>query len=78
MNITEFSSHGRTLMVEFKCRRCKTTALRPFEDCVSKDYRGLYDCEPPKEWRDGGFYYPLFCPECHEAYKRFMNMECDT
>lgn len=76
MEIKQFASHGRRLIVEFKCYRCKTTATRPLEECMEEQrefYQGLHDLKPPKEWEDGGFYYPLFCPECAEAYKRFMN-----
>lgn len=75
MNIVQYESHGRKLLVEFKCYRCETTATRPLEECMEENtegYRDLYDLRPPKEWKDGGFYYPLFCHECAEAYKRFM------
>lgn len=75
MEITSYETHGRKLLVEFKCRRCGKTVIRPLEECIteSKDcYRDLYDLNPPKEWRNGGFYYPLFCPECAKAYDMFM------
>ena len=45
------------------------------EECIKEQdvyYRDLYDLRPPKEWEDGGFYYPLFCPECAKAYELFM------
>ena len=75
MKIDRFESHGRRLMVEFTCRRCRTTAIRPLEDCLAEcDYNGLTDLKPPKDWRDGGFYYPLFCKECAEKYDRFLDM----
>lgn len=38
-------------------------------------YRDLYDLNPPIGWENGGFYYPLFCPDCKKAYERFMNGE---
>jgi hypothetical protein len=38
-------------------------------------FRGLYDLAPPADWRDGGFYYPMFCKECKEAFERFMDGE---
>lgn len=75
MKINTYGTHGRKLMVEFKCFRCKKTAIRTLEECMNEStecYRDLYDLTPPKEWRDGGFYYPLFCPECAKAYDEFM------
>ena len=76
MNITQYESHGRKLMVEFTCRRCKKTTLRPLKECMEEEkegYQGLYDLRPPKDWNSGGFYYPLFCPDCKKAYEDFLN-----
>ena len=76
MKIDNFESCGRKLLVEFKCKRCKTTATRSLEDCMNESkecYRDLYDLRPPKEWKDGGFYYPTFCPDCAKAYEQFMS-----
>lgn len=76
MQINRYEENGRRLMVEFTCRRCKTTAIRPLENCMQEvDYNNLHDLRPPVDWEDGGFYYPLFCPACSTAHKRFMNME---
>lgn len=77
MEIREFEGHGRKLMVEFSCRRCKTTAYKPLVDCLPSDCaaRGLYDLNAPEEWKDGGFYHPTLCPECAEKYEKFMNGE---
>ncbi len=78
MRIEIYETHGRKLLVEFNCRRCKATALRRLEDCMSETkecYRDLYDLKPPKEWQDGGFYYPLFCPKCAKEYDLFMKGE---
>ena len=76
MKIDRFEANGRRLMVEFKCRRCKITAIRPLETCLSEvDYNSLTDLRPPADWDDGGFFYPLFCPKCAEAHEKFMNME---
>ena len=74
MEITKFESHGRRLMVEFTCHRCKKTAIRRLNDCMKEVeyFRELYDLRPPKDWKDGGFYYPTFCPECAKAYDLFM------
>lgn len=73
-----YETHGRRLLVEFKCYRCKTTATRTLKECEKDSqecFRDLYDLHPPSEWKDGGFYYPLFCPECAKKYERFMNGE---
>lgn len=75
MQINKYQTHGRKLLVEFMCYRCKKTITRPLEDCMGDSrecYRELYDLKPPKEWEDGGFYYPLLCPECSKAYELFM------
>ena len=76
MNITTYESHGRRLMVEFECRRCEKKVLRTLEECMKEStecYRDLYDLNPPTGWKNGGFYYPLFCPDCKKAYDDFMN-----
>ena len=73
MQIDRFDSCGRRLMVEFTCYRCKATAIRPLEKCISEvDYNCLSDLRPPRDWKNGGFYHPTFCPECAEKYDRFM------
>ena len=76
MEINNIKTHGRTLLVEFKCYRCNKTETRTLEEYLneaSEYYRDLYDLKPPTGWQDGGFYYPLFCPDCKKAYERFMN-----
>lgn len=77
ITIPDFEGHGRLLTVRFKCRRCDATALRPLKDCLPSDcpVRFMSDLEAPPNWKDGGFYYPTFCPECAEKYDRFMNGE---
>ena len=79
MEIPDFEGHGRTIMVDFKCWRCKKIAARPLKDCLPTDgpARFMSDLRPPKEWRNGGFYYPTFCPECAEKYDKFMSGEED-
>ena len=75
MEITRYETHGRKLLVEFKCYRCRTTTTRTLEECMndaSEYYRELYDLKPPKDWKDGGFYYPMFCPKCAKEYELFM------
>ena len=77
MEIKEFEGFGRKILVEFSCRRCNTKAYKPLFDCLPKDcpVRNLSDLKAPEEWKDGGFYYPTFCPECAEKYEKFMNGE---
>lgn len=44
--------------------------------CVSSlehSVRGLYDLMPPNGWRDGGFYYNMYCPDCRKDYEAFMD-----
>lgn len=74
MEINSFEEYGRTLMVHFRCYRCKKTVERPLKDSLPRDcpVRTLSDLIPPKEWRDGGFYYPTFCPDCAKKYDQFM------
>lgn len=76
MNFDKLEGHGRTIMVQFRCYRCRATAVKPLSDSLNSDgTRGLYDLVPPSGWRNGGFYYPLFCPKCKEKYDRFMSGE---
>ena len=77
MVIPAFEGFGRKIMVQFSCWRCKKIALKPLCDCLPKEapVSNLSDLSAPKEWKDGGFYYPTFCPECAEKYERFMKDE---
>ena len=77
IELPNYDGHWRTVVVEFKCRRCKKTAYRPLRDCMPSDYpvRFMSDLKAPPEWEDGGFYHPLFCPVCAAAHERFLNME---
>ncbi len=79
MEIQELETHGRKLLVQFECYRCKTKIARAYKECVEEvaesEFRGLYDLNPPKGWKNGGFYYPLLCPECKKAYELFMQGE---
>lgn len=79
MEIPNFEGHGRTVMVQFQCYRCKTVAIRPLKDCIPNDspVSDMSDFEAPANWRDGGFYYPTFCPDCAEKYDKFMRGEED-
>lgn len=75
MEINCFEEHGRRILVEFTCRRCRKTETRLLEDCRPNEHpvRGLYDLIPPKGWRDGGFYYNMYCPDCRKDYEAFMD-----
>lgn len=77
MEINEFDGHGRRIMVEFMCWRCKQRVVRPLKDCLPSDgpARNLSDMKPPADWRNGGFYYPTFCPDCAKKYDEFMKGE---
>lgn len=77
MQIPSLEGYGRTIVVCFKCYRCETTAHRLLKDCLPSDgpLRDLYDLEPPAGWRNGGFYYSTFCPDCAKAYDQFMRNE---
>ncbi len=77
MELKEFEGYGRKIVVEFKCRRCGVTATRPLKECLPSDgpMQGLYDLLAPKGWHNGGFYYPLFCPDCGKKYYEFINGE---
>ena len=80
MEIPDVEGHGRKIMVQFSCYRCKKIAIKPFNDCLPSEcpVRYMSDLKAPKEWRDGGFYYPTFCPDCAEKYDKFMRGEEDA
>lgn len=79
MEIPAYEGRGRKIVVEFTCYRCGKTATRPLKDCLPTEcsVRFMSDLKPPREWRNGGFYHPTFCPECAEKYDRFMRGEED-
>lgn len=74
-----YSDGYRTLMAEFKCQRCNTTAIAPLKDCRpnNEGERYLRNLNPPNGWSDH-FYGRLLCPECTQKLRDFMNMEDDT
>lgn len=66
-------SEGRELMVQFTCRRCKNTAIAPYDTVMTGEHYGyLHNSELPKDWGTIG-YSSIACPECVEAFKQFMN-----
>lgn len=77
MELKEFEGYGREIMVKFTCRRCRVEAYKPLKDCLPNDcsVRGLYDLIAPANWRNGGFYYATFCPECAVLYDKFLKGE---
>ena len=79
IEIPAYEGFGRKVMVECMCYRCKKKDLRPYYDSMPNDFpvRNLSDLEPPNGWRNGGFYYPTFCPDCADKYDRFMKGEED-
>lgn len=79
MEIPDFEGHGRTMMVRFRCWRCKEVEYKQLKDCLPRDcpVRFMSDLKAPADWRDGGFYYPTFCPKCADKYDRFMKGEED-
>lgn len=74
ISIPGYEGHGRRMMVEFMCWRCKQRVVRPLVDCLPKDgpVRDMSDLKPPAGWQNGGFYYPTFCPDCAKKYDEFM------
>ena len=77
IEIPAFDGFGRTIMVQFRCYRCGKTEYEPLYDCLPSDHpiSDLSDLSTPTKWRNGGFYYPTFCPDCAEKYDRFMKGE---
>lgn len=69
------SIRGRTLYVEFKCKRCGKVHLEPYDKqynaTTSTDIEHLDFFNPPKGWKNE-FGFPLICDECNEQYKAFM------
>ena len=79
INIPEYEGHGRRVLIEFMCYRCKTKATRPLKDCRPSDGppMNMSDYKPPADWRNGGFHYPTFCPDCAKKYDEFMKGETE-
>ena len=75
--IPDCEGFGRTVVIRFRCQRCKKTEERPLKECLPSDgpVRNMSDLKAPADWRDGGFYYPTFCPDCAEKYDQFMKGE---
>lgn len=71
----------RVIIVEFTCRRCGAKAYKRLPDCPpwgrTINVSDLYDLEAPENWRNGGFYYPTFCPDCAKKYDEFMAGEVE-
>lgn len=74
ITIPEYEGHGRRVLIEFMCWRCKTRETRPLKDCLPREHpiNNMSDLVPPHGWRNGGFYYPTFCPDCAKKYDEFM------
>lgn len=63
-------------MVEFTCRRCGMTLIRPLQECDKdpESYGYLFRLEPPSGWEDvSGL--GLLCKDCVAALVNFMQPE---
>lgn len=67
------SDGKRTICCEFKCQRCKATAVVPVEKCLPNDEgdRFLHNLKVPTGWSDH-FYGYMLCPECTDQFNLFM------
>ena len=64
---------GRELMIQFTCRRCKCTAIMPYNKVMTGEHYGyLRNSELPPGWGKIG-YSSIVCEACAAAYKEFMN-----
>ena len=64
----------RTLLVQFTCGRCGTTATVPYEH--SPDYSvesNMNSQRVPAGWRVEAGGIPLLCPTCHTKLTEFLN-----
>lgn len=75
-SFNEYEQSGRTLMVKFTCQRCYRHKIVHLEavDKGLKNYGNLHDLKIPY-WKDLLGIGPLLCPECAEAYEKFMQHE---
>ena len=66
------SLHGRTVLIEYRCKRCGVTALEPFEKQNKQAQGNLQFYKPPEGWLDdtGGVPF-LMCPDCGKKFVRF-------
>ena len=74
MEFNSYSDSGRTLFVEFKCRRCGKTHYEPLEEAhkrSSDTYGYLRNLSLPPEWGAIG-YSTILCEKCAKAYTEFM------
>lgn len=77
ISIPGYEGYGRKILVEFTCRRCGAKACRPLKDAMPTDAppSHMSNFRAPSDWRDGGFYYSTFCPDCAKKYDEFMRGE---
>ena len=65
--------HGyRTIMIQFKCTRCGKTHIEPVADQLERAEGNIQYYQPPEGWTNDSYQTPMLCPECTEAYIKFM------
>lgn len=75
MEFNSYSDSGRTLFVEFKCRRCGATHYEPLkqanERSGNESYGYLHNINIPPEWSKIA-YGTIVREKCAKAYVEFM------
>lgn len=75
MEIRELKSSGRTVMIQFECRRCKKKLYFDLSEMIDNNFYGhLHNTKLPAGWNDATAFGQLFCEECMEAYKAFIDL----
>lgn len=70
----DYQVAGRRLLVEFTCGRCGITQRIPYvENPACSAYANLRDHEVPGGWQVADAHLPMLCPQCVNAFKRFMD-----
>jgi hypothetical protein len=69
------SKKGRTIYVEFKCKRCGKTHYEPYDNQYNAESGRTHEnpdyFKAPEGWRDT-WGLPLLCDECANIYDTFM------
>lgn len=75
MEIREFSGEGRTLLIEYRCRRCNKTHTETFKSACEKNkehYGYLHNMKAPQGWKTINNTF-LLCDECSTEFNNFIN-----
>lgn len=65
-------SEGRELTIKFTCSRCRKFVYLPYDKVMNGDhYNYLHNSDLPEGWEKEG-YNRIFCAECVDAFKKFM------